>query len=123
MNLNQHTTHSREYPPINLSTDELRKIIIRQFSPKSKSFNFQTFTTYNILPYLKANNIGLVIPSNTTYTGGLDKGDCSRIREIIWDMIIERYLTIGAYNQDSWPHFSITERGLTYFSEFNNQPI
>lgn len=123
MNLSQQTTHYSEYPPVSLSTEEFRKIIIQQFNPNSNSFNFQTFTTNNILPYLKANNLGLVMPPNTAYTGGLDKGDCSRVREIIWDLITERYLTIGSYGQDSWPNFSITERGFAYFKEFNNPTI
>ncbi|RYE54653.1 MAG: hypothetical protein EOP48_11830 [Sphingobacteriales bacterium] len=123
MNLIQQITHFGEYPLINLSAEELRKIIIKQFNPKSNSFNFQTFTTNNILSYLKDNNLGLIIPPNTTYTGGLNKGDCSRAREIIWDLIIERYLTIGSYGEDSWPNFSITERGHAYFKEFNNSTI
>ena len=118
MNLNMEYTNFGSHPPINLASAQLKEVIIKQFGPKSKSFNFQAFCDYCILPYLKTNNIGLVLPANTIYKGGLDKGDCARVREIIWDFIIERYLTIGDYDHDTWPYFSITERGYVYFNEY-----
>jgi hypothetical protein len=121
MNLNQHTTYFGDYPPIDLSTEELKNLVIKQFTKDASSFNFSSFTNYSLLSYLKMNNIGLVIPPNTTYQGGLDTKDCSRVREIIWDLIIERYLTVGSHGQDSWPNFSITERGRAYFNELNAQ--
>lgn len=33
------------------------------------------------------------------------------MREIIWDLIIQRILTIGDYHNDNWPHLSVTEYG------------
>ena len=38
--------------------------------------------------------------------------DKTRVREIIWDLIIQRVLTIGAYNNPGWPFLSLTEYGL-----------
>ena len=117
--MNMHYTNYGPHPPINLSSEQLREVVIQQFEPNSKSFQFQNFCDLNVLTYLKANALGLVIPANTTYAQGLDRGDCMRVREIIWDLIIDRYLTVGAYDYDNWPHFSITERGHVYFQECN----
>ena len=118
---NQHTTHYGEYPPMKITKDELRRVVVRQFTEGCTSFTFSSFTRYNVLSYLEKHEIGLEIPPNTTYQGGLNLSDCSRIREIIWDLIIERYLTIGSYGDDSWPNFSITERGHAYFAEANKK--
>jgi hypothetical protein len=119
--MNQHTTDYGDYPPIGLTTEELRKVVIKQFTKDSNNFTFSNFTNYNVLSYLKQYNIGLVIPPNTTYKGGLNLKDRARIREIIWDLIIDRYLTIGSYGEDSWPNFTITERGHKYFGSINNE--
>lgn len=40
--------------------------------------------------------------------------DENKIREIVWDLIIERVLTIGDYHNDSWPWLSLTEYGKKY---------
>ncbi|WP_316757461.1 hypothetical protein [Pedobacter aquatilis] len=112
-------TNYGPHPPINLPTSELRKVIIKKFGPKTTSFQFQSFCDYNVFHYLKSKGIGLTVSQNTIYKGGLDKGDCVRIRQIIWDLIIERYLTIGSYDNDSWPYFTVTERGHIYFDEYN----
>ncbi|HAF27801.1 MAG TPA: hypothetical protein DCG75_02025 [Bacteroidales bacterium] len=52
-------------------------------------------------------------PSN--FQGGsskLDEHDKTRVREIVWDLIIQRVLTIGGYNNPEWPFLSLTEYGL-----------
>lgn len=52
-------------------------------------------------------------PSN--YQGGtpkLDEYDRTRVREIVWDLIIQRILTIGSHNNPDWPFLSLTEYGM-----------
>ena len=51
----------------------------------------------------------------------VQKHDENRVREIIWDLITERILTIGDYHNDTWPWLSLTEFGENSIN--SNQPI
>lgn len=54
-------------------------------------------------------------PFSSNFQGGspkLDEYDKTRVREIVWDLIIQRILTIGGHNNPEWPFLSLTEYGL-----------
>ncbi|MEN5232522.1 hypothetical protein [Sphingobacterium faecium] len=41
----------------------------------------------------------------------LQQVDENRVRQVLWDLIIERVLTIGDFHNDSWPWLSVTDYG------------
>jgi hypothetical protein len=65
-------------------------------------------------------------PANSHYSSDADENlhrcDSERVLEIVWSLVVERILTIGA-NRDnaSWPHFRITEYGKRVLS--STEPI
>ncbi|WP_316845515.1 hypothetical protein [Pedobacter psychrodurus] len=105
-----------EMPRLNLSQEELKQHVSAQL----KLMNGDSFQYNGIIArtanFLNSQSIGFTAVSNTSYKSELNSMDKGRIREIIWDFIILRYITIGSYNGDEWPHLSFTELGKTYFS-------
>jgi hypothetical protein len=111
----QSTTIYGTMPGTTVSQDELREIVFNAIKFHTGSVQFGTIVS-TVTSYLKKTAGAFVIPAHTTYTGGLDDGDIARIREIVWDFIILRYLTPGDYHHDGWPHLSLTEKGKIYFA-------
>lgn len=109
-------TSYETHPPITMERQQLTEIVLLHLKGSNQQFDFGNFTS-SIHNYLKTNNLGYNIPDNTTYTQGIHNIDKARIREIIWDQIIERHLTVGTYDHDSWPFFSITEKGKIFFNQ------
>jgi len=110
-----------DLPPLTLSNNDLEKLLISLFTEYSGSFYFTGFI--NLLSsHLISTGEGFEAAPNTIYSGGLCQADQTRIREIIWDMIIERHLTIGGNGHHDWPNFSVTERGKLYFSQHQIEP-
>lgn len=98
-------------PNINIPYEELKHLVINSLKGGS-SFQFKTF----------CNNIGYTAvkmelvknpnpPNFQALYYPLQKKDENKVREIIWDLITERILTLGDYNNDTWPWFSLTEYG------------
>lgn len=52
----------------------------------------------------------------------LQQVDENRVRQVLWDLIIERVLTIGDYHNDSWPWLSVTDYGKAAFSSADPIP-
>jgi hypothetical protein len=103
-------------PRTTITQDKLRKIVFQAIKIHTDSVLFGTIVS-TVTRHLKTVVGAFIIPSNTTYTGGLDDGDKARIREIVWDFIILRYLTPGDYYHDDWPHLSVTEKGKAFFAD------
>lgn len=84
----------------NVSYNELTKFVKHEIKGRT-SFDFN-----NLVDDVYRNQISEKddSPSPKTYYK-------NSIREIIWDLIIERTLTIGDYNNNEWPHLTVTERG------------
>lgn len=107
-----------DLPPISLSTEELTKFMISLFTGNPVNYSFTSFIN-SISSSIIKNEIGFKPKPNTKYSGELCQADQSRVREIIWDMIIDRHLTIGGFGNHDWPNFSVTERGKTHFAKVN----
>lgn len=106
-----------EMPPLNIEGDALREQICKLLSKSRGSFSFAGFTQ-SFSHHLLTNNIGFAIEPNTSYQGKMSFADIAKIREIIWDLIIERYLTPGGNGHDEWPMLTITTRGTVYFENY-----
>lgn len=100
-------------PNLNLSYDEL-KVLVAELLSNCLTFDFIPFTVV-LAKHIKTNGIGIEKDERTIYDGGLSPLDTSRVREIIWDFIVDRYITPGGNGHDTWPTLTITERGKAYF--------
>ena len=107
-----------DLPPLTLSHDELKRLVIAKFAANPGCYFFTSFIN-SLSSDLAENVTGFKAEPNTQYSGGLGSTDKARIREIIWDMIIDRHLTIGGNGHDEWPNFTVTERGRAYFEKNN----
>ncbi|MCY1529392.1 hypothetical protein D9M68_645320 [compost metagenome] len=103
-----------EMPNLILTRDELQEIIYRLMAKIEYSFDFNSFKQ-GLANHLLANNIGFEIEPNTSYSGSMKQKDEGIVREIIWDLIILRYLTPGGNGHDTWPTLTITSRGKDFF--------
>ena len=109
--------YESQMPKLSINDEELKKVVFNAISNFSSSgFQFINLTN-NIGATICSERIGLSGNEFTTYEPKLDRADIARIREIIWDYIILRYVTIGNYYHDEWPHLSLTESGVAYFSQ------
>lgn len=102
-------------PDLTLAHDQLKDLVAKLLSGYL-TFDFNTFTNH-LAKHIKAYGIGLELDKQMVHTGGLSQRDTDRVREIIWDFIIDRYITPGGNGHDTWPTLTITERGKVYFSE------
>lgn len=106
-------------PKLTLTNQEIRHIMVGIFAKSPGTYNFINFVR-QFSQILTERNLGFKAEPNTTYDGEIIFADQAIVREIIWDMIIERNLTLGgAGGQDDWPNFSVTERGKVYFASIN----
>lgn len=101
-------------PRLTLTYEELTAIVRDLLSRIDSSFDFNSFVK-SVANHLVQNQIGFVFAANTSYRAEMDWNDVSVIREIIWDFIILRYVTIGNYGHDTWPSLTITQRGKVFF--------
>ncbi|MDQ1771723.1 hypothetical protein GQR60_13145 [Labilibaculum sp. A4] len=99
-------------PLIEIPYEELKSLVITSIKKQGNSFQFSNL----------CNSIGAIAvekeivqnphePNFQAIYFPLQKRDENRVREILWDLIIERVITIGDYQNDSWPHLSLTDYG------------
>ncbi|RYD52039.1 MAG: hypothetical protein EOP52_07600 [Sphingobacteriales bacterium] len=96
-------------PEIKNSPDHLRKFVLQSINQR---VNFQ----YNqICGDVAAFAIQHKLVSHAPNSSGYSLHDVNKswVREVLWDLIIERIITIGNKNGDEWPWLSVTERGRT----------
>src|SRR4051812_31962665 len=98
-----------ELPKLNLPYDQLKSIVIDKIKDAT-SFQFISVVSSEAA-FMNTANIGFEKASNTTYENKLNQGDEGLIREIIWDLIIQRVLTIGDFHNHTWPFLTVTEYG------------
>src|ERR1044071_7445646 len=101
-----------EIPHINIPFEELKHLVLDCIKGYGDSFEFKNFCN-TVGTYVVKR--GIVADPNPNGHQAiyypLQKKDEDRVREILWDLIIERVLTIGAYSGDTWPWLSLTEYG------------
>lgn len=112
--MQQSTTHFGPLPGSRVTAEMLQKMVFEAIVQHGHSFQFGSIKS-TVESKLRKTEGAFNIPANTTYTGGLDGGDVARIREIIWDFIILRYLTLGDFHSDGWPYLSATDKGKAFF--------
>jgi hypothetical protein len=104
-----------ELPRINLNHEEWTDIIVQLLSDIDSTFDFNSFVK-SVAYLLVKKQKGFTSLANTSYEPNLQWNDVGKIREIIWDLIIQRYITIGGNGNDNWPALSVTNRGKVYFA-------
>lgn len=99
---------------INMPLSELRPLVLEAFkrSPQTQYIGLcNEVATIAVEKGVVPNPRG-----NTIVYGGsfcLSGGDENRVREIIWNLVVERVVTIGMNNSNpAWPWLSLTEYGL-----------
>ena len=112
--MNQHTYES-QMPRLTLNYGELTAIVQQLLARINSSFDFNSFVK-TVANHLVQNKVGFIFATHTSYKPEMDWNDVALIREIIWDFIILRYITIGNYGHDIWPSLTITQRGKIFFT-------
>lgn len=116
------TRHLSELPKLELSYEELKTFVIEKIKEHESGFEFNNFLD-SLARQFNAEKIGRSEnQSNVTYDSKLSNSDKKIVREIIWDLIIQRVLSIGSYNNDSWPHLSVTEYGMKIINNYEYFP-
>jgi hypothetical protein len=96
-------------PQLKIPTDDLRRLILMAL--KDGSNNFERICE-NIAKLSIQKKIVPVAPEVIREINSLDGVDVEAIRDIIWDLIIERILNPGLNdNNPDWPWFSLTDYG------------
>lgn len=113
--INTIRTIKGDLPRLTMSDEQIRSLMISLFAKSSGSHYFTSFIT-SFSAVLTKDNTGFNAEPYTTYYGDISVFDQIRVREIIWDWIIERHLTVGAGANHEWPSFSVTDRGKAYFA-------
>lgn len=108
-----------ELPKLNLTYDEIKSIVIDKIKGAT-TFQF-TAVVSGVANFVSTSNIGFEKVANTIYETKLNQTDEGLIREIIWDLIIQRIITIGDYHNHDWPFLSLTEYGKRVLN--SNEPI
>lgn len=101
-----------EIEKIDLPFEEIRHYVIQNLRRSGASFEFKNFCAN--LAKLLIDKKAVKDPNPVGFQGvnfNLSIRDENIVREIIWDFIIQRVITIGDYNNSSWPHLSLTEYG------------
>ena len=110
-------------PRLNITEEILTEAIFQILKGRTGGINFNSIANaFKQLVDADPEKYGVSAHPNVRYQGGLDRNDISRIREIIWDWIILRYLTPGNYQDDKWPELSITKKGQLFFAGSDPQP-
>jgi hypothetical protein len=117
--MNYHV-YENQMPRLTLTYEELKDIMQILLSRISGTFDFNGFVK-TVANHLVQNQIGFKVATNTSYKPEMDWNDVSIIREIIWDFIVLRYVTVGGYGTDTWPSLTITQRGLSFFANLKNE--
>lgn len=119
----QHAHHS-VLPKIEIKQADLRIIVVQVISAFGNSFDFNGLLNSVTKAILKNLEKFIKVKDHVRYTS-LNKTDQARVREIVWDFIILRYITIGDEIHDSWPFLSLTEHGKDFFhtEELSNTPV
>lgn len=109
-------------PEIKIPYDELKSLVIDSIKELGNSFELKNLCNKIGNKVVKRGIVKSPHPDNfQAIYFPLQKKDENRIREILWDLIIERVLTIGDYQNDSWPHLSLTEYGEKVIK--SNKPV
>ncbi|MCF0061809.1 hypothetical protein MUK70_21450 [Dyadobacter chenwenxiniae] len=106
-------------PPITLSNVELRDLMVSLFAAHPGNYSFINFVRLISSKIIEA-KVGFNAEPHTTYSGELCQGDQTKVREILWDMIIDRHLTVGCNGHHEWPNFAVTDRGKAHFKAKQN---
>jgi len=105
-----------DLPPLTMSIEDLAGLMVSIFAENPGNYSFTSFIT-SISSNIIKTGTGFKAAQNTTYSGVLCQSDKGKVREIIWDMIIDRHLSIGGAGHDDWPNFTVTARGKAYFEK------
>lgn len=100
-------------PNLDLTDREIESLVFSTLNADNNSYDFESFCVSwyrNATEFYPKNKI--VASQNTTPT----QTERAKIREIIWNLIVERKLTLGSYYHDNWPHFSITKKGKEWLN-------
>jgi len=96
---------------IDIPYEELKHTVLESLNNMGESYEFHNICNTVVRKVKKSNSFNISI---SPY-------DKEMIRQIIWDFIIERVLTIGDYNSDTWPWLSLTEYGKKVIQ--SSQPV
>lgn len=99
-------------PELKIPYEQLKHYVIETIKSSGTSFQFNNLC--NSLGHLAVQKKIVTNPNPPNFQAiyfTLQKQDVNRVREVIWDLITERVLTIGDYHNDSWPWLSLTEYG------------
>ena len=109
-------------PEIKIPYDELKSLVIDSIKECGNPFQFKHLCNTIGNKVVKRGIVKSPHPDSfQVIYSPLQKKDENRVREILWDLIIERVLTIGDYQNDSWPHLSLTEYGEEVIE--SNMPV
>ncbi|OJV50989.1 MAG: hypothetical protein BGO31_11010 [Bacteroidetes bacterium 43-16] len=104
----------QEITELKIPYEELKHLTIEVIRNSGNSFQFKSIA--NAVGHFAVNQ-GIVAnpnqPGFQALSFPLQQVDENRLRQILWDLIIERVLTIGDYHNDSWPWLSVTDYGRT----------
>lgn len=117
-----HFSTNGPLPSLNCSEEEFRNIVVSVLCHSSDTLNFSMFLNQFSTKVVR-DGIGFIQKPSTKYEGIICIKDQDIVREIIWDLIVERYLSVGANGHHEWPSFSVTKRGRAYFTETLNVPF
>ncbi len=101
-----------QIPVINVPFEELKHLVLDCIKQKGDSFEFNSFC--NLVGSYAVKKQIVKDPNPTGFQAlefPLQKQDENRVREILWDLIIERVLTLGDYHNNTWPSLSLTDYG------------
>lgn len=97
---------------INVPYEELKHLILDVIRRSGDSFQFKGLCNGVGHSAVSKNIVANPNPPNfQTFEYPLQKADENRVREVLWDLIIERVLTVGDHHNDSWPWLSVTAYG------------
>ena len=86
---------------VNIPYEELKHFVLDSLRLMGDSYEYNNI----------CNTVAREVTKSADFSLSISKFDKEMIRQIIWDLIIERVLTIGNYHSDSWPWLSLTEYG------------
>ena len=102
-----------EISELKIPYEELKSLVIDAIRLPGNSFQYVNL--FNTIGGLAIEKSLALDPHPKGYTGGtywLNHSDQNKVREVLWDLITERVLTIGDHLHDSWPYLSLTEYGI-----------
>jgi hypothetical protein len=101
-----------QIPIIDIPFEELKHLVLDCIKQNGDSFEFNNFC--NCVGFNAVNKELVKNPNPPGFQAvsfPLQKQDENRVREILWDLIIERVLTLGDYSNNTWPSLSLTDYG------------